>query len=73
MTDERPRAAWVGYQAYDADAGREGIVNLVAAHGTYVLGPVHMWTATWTAPGDEKLEVVLPRGERVKRDREWGW
>ncbi|MEV0904972.1 hypothetical protein [Streptomyces hokutonensis] len=72
MSEKKPRA-WVGDQVYDADAGREGIVTDVMGDGTYVLGPIHMWTATWTAPSDEKLEVVLPRHERLKRHRELGW
>ena len=74
MTEERPRV-WVGDQVYDADAGRAGIVTDVRGDGTYVLGPVHMWTATatWTADSDEKLEVVLSREERLQRQRELGW
>ncbi|MCX5234464.1 hypothetical protein OG824_04345 [Streptomyces prunicolor] len=71
MTEERPRV-WVGDQVYDTDAGREGIVTDVTG-GTYVIGPVYMWAATWTAPSDEKLEVVLSREERLKRQREQGW
>ncbi|MGX9886048.1 hypothetical protein [Streptomyces sp. NPDC002276] len=38
--------------------------------GPYVLGPIHIWTATWTAPSDENLEVVLPRDERLTRHQE---
>ena len=72
MTEERPRV-WVGDQVYDGDAGRAGIVTDVRGDGTYVLGPLHMWTATWTADSDEKLEVVLSREERLKRQRELGW
>ena len=71
MTEERPRV-WVGDQVYDADAGKEGIVTDVQ-DGTYVMGPVYMWTATWTAASDEKLEVVLSREERNKQQRELGW
>ncbi|MEV8542578.1 hypothetical protein [Streptomyces sp. NPDC051572] len=64
---------WVGDQVYDADAGREGIVTDVTGDGTDVLGPVHMWTGTWTAPGDEELEVTLSREERNRQHRELGW
>lgn len=71
MTEERPRV-WVGDQVYDADAGREGIVTDVQS-GTYVIGPVYMWAATWTAASADKLEVVLSREERLKRQREHGW
>ncbi|MFD4556989.1 hypothetical protein ACFWP5_22185 [Streptomyces sp. NPDC058469] len=55
------------------DAGKDGIVTDVTGDGTYVLGPVHMWAATWTAPSDEKLEVTLTREERNKQHRELGW
>ncbi|WP_405971382.1 hypothetical protein OG496_16425 [Streptomyces sp. NBC_00988] len=72
MTNDKPRV-WVGDQVYDADAGREGIVTDVTGDGTYVLGPVHMWTGTWTAPGDEELEVTLSREERNRQHRELGW
>jgi hypothetical protein len=47
MTEKTPRV-WVGDQVYDADVGKEGIVTDVAG-GTYVLCPVHVWAATWTA------------------------
>ncbi|MEV5526223.1 hypothetical protein [Streptomyces prunicolor] len=72
MTEKRPRV-WVGDQVYDADAGREGIVTDVTGDGTYVLGPLHMWTAPWTAPNDKKLEVTLTREERNRKYRELGW
>lgn len=72
MTEEKPRV-WVGDRVYDVDAGREGIVTDVMGDGTYVLGSVHMWTATWTAPSDETLEVTLSRDERNKQYRELGW
>nr|WSY55856.1 hypothetical protein OG999_40790 [Streptomyces sp. NBC_00886] len=72
MTEKRSRV-WVGDQVYDADADRDGIVTDVTSDGTYVLGPIHMWTATWTAPSDEKLEVALSREERNKQHRELGW
>ncbi|WP_406461147.1 hypothetical protein OH768_39755 [Streptomyces sp. NBC_01622] len=72
MSEKKARA-WVGDQVYDADAGREGIVTDVTGDGTYVLGPVCMWTATWTAPSDEKLKVTLRREERNKQYRELGW
>jgi len=71
MTEERPRVG-IGDQVWDDDAGREGIVTDMQG-GTYVIGPVYMWAATWTAPSDEKLEVVLSREERLKRQREQGW
>lgn len=71
MTEERPRV-WVGDQVWDDDAGREGIVTDVQG-GMYIIGPVYMWAATWTATGDEKLEVVLSREERAERQREQGW
>ncbi|MER6853474.1 hypothetical protein AB0A81_40395 [Streptomyces flaveolus] len=68
MTEEaRP---WVGDQVYDANAGKEGIVNDVRSDGTYILREVYSWALTWTTPDAERLSVTVPRHERVKREQE---
>ncbi|AMW13299.1 hypothetical protein A4E84_29680 [Streptomyces qaidamensis] len=68
MSEEKP-TAWVGDQVYDSDAGREGVISDVR-NGTYVLRAVDSWARTWTAPSAEKLNVTVPRLERVKKERE---
>lgn len=67
MNEEKPRA-WVGDQVYDADAGKEGIVNDVKKDGTYILREVWSWARTWTAPNAEKLSVKA-RGVSVRTSR----
>ncbi|MDC2953407.1 hypothetical protein PO587_02935 [Streptomyces gilvifuscus] len=69
MNETKPKA-WVGDQVYDGDAGKEGIVSDVKSDGTYVLREVYGMLPTWTAPGDEKLEVTVSREERLRRRRE---
>lgn len=67
---EQMNRAWVGDHVYDALAQREAIVSDVQDDGTYHLRGVYAWYLRWTAPGAERLSVIVPRQERVKRERE---